>query len=826
MSRPASERLATYKNWHYKQPSPEELSEAGFVWSPDYGRRTSPRLSCDGCPALVWILAENEHPGYWHLPGCEFSTSLIELSEKGWKKPAFWEIFDEPMGYDDIDTDFPPITREMQEALDEIERQGRQPQQMLDDARAEWTYKYRPLRKEKKEIRVLRIPKRYLNQMYEAEMYNGTTVKHTITPEQDNMPFLCTVQIMSLVDMAADAKFEALSYTWGPSKPEYPLYVIDDDLEYDDDDKVPMMRISPNLNKALRHLMVEDDEQKLEKDPMLYIWVDAICINQRDNEEKAWQVEMMYEIYQRASRTIVWLGPGTKSSDLAMEVLVGMRRVSEALEPFSTAAHAEGFSKSVVDMRKIPKSALEGLHPDDLELTGAFGLLFKQQISGQDWIRPFPIDDVAALFQRPYWSRIWILQEFAAAKDIIIVCGTKRAKDVCFRSFMETWDIQMSEMVLPPRGIDHRPWTVVMTRKELAFGKAIQQKIANPDNTNEEEKKEMREFLAKPENRKYNRNLRMLLQEAWKGELEATNPLDLIYALLNLASDHAELGINVDYTVSPVELYTQATRAIYEKGDLALMAYCNGVPKHLPSWVPNFTGERGWIPLREHCGNAWEGTSAFDASKGSEANISFDASNSRVLKIEGILVDTVNFVDVPRLGISVNSVTPDSRRHMVHWIRQSFDYIKEVECEAYPDTKSRKEAAWRTPILDHFRLGQGTHRAGAEAEKGYDALLSKDIETQDTDPALKRLANIYFSQMMSASNGTIPFRTNKGYIGIGPASVEQGDLAVVLLGCEVPFLLRKENAVTYRLVGEAYVHGVMFGELFEKEPKVDTFKLS
>jgi hypothetical protein len=359
-----------------------------------------------------------------------------------------------------------------------------------------------------------------------------------------------------------------------------------------------------------------------------------------------------------------------------------------------------------------------------------------------------------------------------------------------------------------------------MTRKDLAFGKAIQQELINPDNTNEEEKEEMREFLAQPENQKYNRNLRMLLQEAWKGGLEATNPLDHIYALLNLASDQAELGIIVDYTVSPVELYTQATRAIYEKGDLALMAYCNHVPKSLPSWVPNFTGDRGWIPLREHCGHAWEGTSAFDASKGSKAAISFDDSESRVSEIEGTLVDTVNFVDVPRAKVSVNSVTPDNRRHMVHWIRQSFDYIRDVECEAYPDAKSRKEAAWRTPILGHFRLGKGTERAGPEAEKGYDALLSEDENTHE--PALKRLADIYFSQMMGAS---IPFRTTKGYIGMGPASAEPGDSVVVVLGCEVPFLLRKEDAASYRLVGEAYVHGIMFGELFAQEPQIETFQL-
>jgi len=44
---------------------------------------------------------------------------------------------------------------------------------------------------------------------------------------------------------------------------------------------------SPNLNSALRHIRVEKDADKLRDEPMLYLWVDALCINQRDNLEKA-----------------------------------------------------------------------------------------------------------------------------------------------------------------------------------------------------------------------------------------------------------------------------------------------------------------------------------------------------------------------------------------------------------------------------------------------------------------------------------------------------------------------------------------------------------
>ncbi|KAF2476662.1 uncharacterized protein BDR25DRAFT_202949, partial [Lindgomyces ingoldianus] len=49
--------------------------------------------------------------------------------------------------------------------------------------------------------------------------------------------------------------------------------------------------------------------------------VDAICINQRDGNEKSWQVQLTRGIYQHASHATVWLGPSNTSTDLAMDYL-------------------------------------------------------------------------------------------------------------------------------------------------------------------------------------------------------------------------------------------------------------------------------------------------------------------------------------------------------------------------------------------------------------------------------------------------------------------------------------------------------------------------
>lgn len=38
------------------------------------------------------------------------------------------------------------------------------------------------------------------------------------------------------------------------------------------------------------------------------LWIDALCINQKDNHEKSQQVRMMYQLYKQASRVVIWLG--------------------------------------------------------------------------------------------------------------------------------------------------------------------------------------------------------------------------------------------------------------------------------------------------------------------------------------------------------------------------------------------------------------------------------------------------------------------------------------------------------------------------------------
>jgi Heterokaryon incompatibility protein (HET) len=107
---------------------------------------------------------------------------------------------------------------------------------------------------------------------------------------------------LRVINLDEDPSFAALSYVWG----------IDISPEYIECGGHPV-KVTRNCYSALRHL------RKLFG--KLTIWVDAICINQADGDEKQHQLPLMGDIYTRADQTYVWLGDGNELSDDVMKIL-------------------------------------------------------------------------------------------------------------------------------------------------------------------------------------------------------------------------------------------------------------------------------------------------------------------------------------------------------------------------------------------------------------------------------------------------------------------------------------------------------------------------
>lgn len=106
--------------------------------------------------------------------------------------------------------------------------------------------------------------------------------------------------------------YEALSYTWGASGEEEPIFVKNEGLSYD------TTWLRPNLATCFPRHLRELEPRKL--------WIDAISIDQANINKRSSQVRRMGKIYQSAKRVVVWLGPAHENSDTAMDVLEHLGR--------------------------------------------------------------------------------------------------------------------------------------------------------------------------------------------------------------------------------------------------------------------------------------------------------------------------------------------------------------------------------------------------------------------------------------------------------------------------------------------------------------------
>jgi len=155
--------------------------------------------------------------------------------------------------------------------------------------------------------------------------------------------------------------YEALSYTWGPpGKSEVFIKILSHSEAY-------RIVIRPSLESALRQLRSTEHYK--------FFWVDALCINQPDTDEKSSQIPKMWEVYNGAFNVCVWLG-----------------------------AHADGSERAMDFVNEIVKL-------DNLEQ------LVQDTHNSEKWAA------LSSLMRRPWFSRRWIVQEIALAKTATLHCG-------------------------------------------------------------------------------------------------------------------------------------------------------------------------------------------------------------------------------------------------------------------------------------------------------------------------------------------------------------------------------------------------------------------
>lgn len=186
-----------------------------------------------------------------------------------------------------------------------------------------------------------------------------------LLPGDEWTPLECNLHtVSSKIDRDGDGDgrsikpdYTALSYAWGPPGNDRPVWIDGSKL-----------MVRKNLWMALFYL-----RSKLET---LTLWIDAICINQSDTNERNHQVAQMGSIYSNAVEVLVWLGMPTDESYTAFELL-------RKFTPDSALNASQRYTLSLTDRRCL--------------------------------------SDVC---QRSYWKRLWIVQEVIRASKITVQCGS------------------------------------------------------------------------------------------------------------------------------------------------------------------------------------------------------------------------------------------------------------------------------------------------------------------------------------------------------------------------------------------------------------------
>ncbi len=495
--------------------------------------------------------------------------------------------------------------------------------------------------------------------------------------------------------------YTALSYTWGEKNSDTDqklnLYTgASDNVTFSG-----QLTITFSLDEALRHISRPSETMTM--------WIDQICINQNDEDEKGAQVVVMRRIYGQAERVMIWLGPGNTESYSFMDKMEQIGALAQEKGGLASGLARAGKAVGTKDEHQFwtfwnKIIAVErGHEDDDADIFDPVSLLDRAEVvlfgDGIPSAWEVFAAQLRAWFQRPWFTRVWVIQEFGLARRAEFCCGNKS---------IDTELFELACVILAMFGTASRV-SAVMGRVDLTVEereKLQVQHVALQDPllvdpfralSSLRKRYQSRETAGGSGETMY--ELIRNLYGANRPQMASTVNRDRIYALLGLAADRGPLAITPIYgsKVTTDEVYTRVTRAIIESepegiGILGLAQFpktIRGEPdatSRLPTWVPDFRHARASLsaPLND-ASPGW----LYAPTRGARQVRIIDIDDERILGLEGIIVGEVESTGATWEGGYV-SQSDHGTTNATHDIKRYLDYFTEVYrvCQRSPQSQS------------------------------------------------------------------------------------------------------------------------------------------
>ncbi|THV47046.1 hypothetical protein BGAL_0339g00060 [Botrytis galanthina] len=614
--------------------------------------------------------------------------------------------------------------------------------------------------------------------------------------------------------------FRTLSYVWGPEV--FPHNISINGHPF------------PVLSSLHPFLEIVCDDKKLKQ---WWWWIDSICIDQNVGSiaeaERNIQVAMMRRIYEKSERTIGWLGLGDDGGEQAIQFMKMLTNHKKRLD----LVH----QRRLGGERRVNEEELG----NELSDRSKWAALEK-------------------LLSRPWWTRVWTLQEYLVPRTFVFQCGYETLDRRKLATAMIAISLcrRIDETLLAHKAFE-APWIRRRIFQWCQKGAPI----------------------------------KLIGLMGYISNYKASDPRDRVYSVLGLAAD----GFLADpprYQDSFEKVYSDLVKSFVDK-DKSLDILCFADRFHclehlhgqpiLPSWVPDWRADiQPWmVPAMaaqsgaKHVGNfrpivtLYPESNNYDVFMAGKSNVPLKynfSADLRILTCEGVFVDLVDgigglkvvYTDEDKTNDKVaevyQSVEPTSThgtpkasqsnvklltpaeldpeqasRYMDHIFRclmlnRQDRYLSQVipaKEFSYLEFQAFCFAAMKRPddvhplFLDWFernrtlRIGSHSLEQICKATPLPNSEFSTDYDFMD----ISTNEQAFISRFRDTTKWMARrlMTTNQGLIGMVPCRARKSDQVWILLGCSIPLILRKwEDNEGYQVIGECYLHGYMSGEIQEE----------